>query len=259
MILAIDIGNSDTVLGISRNEMEWDHIWRTGTLRGNYGVDWAICLNAFFDRDRIDRRSITRCVICSVVPSATNAAIEFSRSWLKVEPLVITSGLKLNIKIGITNPEQVGADRIANAVAARNRTQAAAIVVDLGTATKVEAISADGVFLGGAIAPGIQLTHDALVSQAARLLPVPMKLPASAIGRNTIEAMQSGIVGGHMVLVRGLVHAIATELGDDSIVPIVTGGHADDTGSPFRTLGESVPTLTLDGVLAIARLNTSQV
>jgi type III pantothenate kinase len=152
------------------------------------------------------------------------------------------------------HPAEVGADRIANAAAAWEARQSAVIVVDLGTATKVEAISGDGTFEGGSIAAGLGVTLDALASRAARLFTVQLADPVSAIGRNTTEALRAGLVRGHLHLIRGLIADFRGELGESPPI-LVTGGHAADPNSPFRGLGQYEPDLTLNGIRLIHRLN----
>src|SRR3954447_5872322 len=157
MLLAIDVGNTNTVFGLASGAQPWRHIWRMSTHRSEFGADWAGTIAAFATRDGFELTSIDRICLASVVPAATLSLLDYCRTWLKIEPLNVTSSLRLNVELGVTNAREVGVDRIANAVAARDITSEATVIVDLGTATKVEALSADGVFLGGSIAPGIQV------------------------------------------------------------------------------------------------------
>jgi len=257
MLLAIDVGNTNTVIGIARDGTGWDHVWRLSTIRTPFGVDWMPTLRAFAERDKVDLGRVSRVAIGSVVPVVTNALTDLAGSWLRTEPLIISARLQLPIRLGQDAPEQVGVDRIANMVAARAITTDPVIVVDLGTATKVEALDGSGTFRGGAIAPGFEVMTEALTSRAARLFLIHLELPDQAIGRNTEEAMQSGIVLGHFLMIEGLIHHIAVELETASPVVIVTGGHAEDPVSPFRRFGHHNPTLTLDGIRLIADLNNT--
>jgi type III pantothenate kinase len=254
MELIIDIGNSNTVVGVT-GDSGWAKVWRMSTQGSEFGAEWAIAISAFARRDGIELSRVKRVVICSVVPVATMALLDFAQTWLHRPALVINSGLELGIQLGMEHPEQLGVDRIANAVEANQMMNGPSIVVDLGTATKVEAISARGVFIGGAIAPGVQLMLDALTTRAARLFSVPLQLPEAAIGRNTTEAMQSGIVLGHLKMVEGLVAEIAESLEGGEPEIIVTGGHAEAEDSPFRLLGRHEPLLTLNGIRRIGELN----
>lgn len=255
MELIVDVGNSNTVLGLTGAMGGWAAVWRMGTQRGEYGGEWSVMVDAHARRDGVDLAEVERVVICSVVPVATAALLDYARNWLHKPALVVSSTLELDIRLGMENPEMVGVDRIANAVAANQLVNGPAIVVDLGTATKVEAISDAGVFLGGSIAPGIQVMMDALTSRTARLFTIPLRLPERAIGRNTVEAMQSGIVLGHVAMIERLVEQVGREIGEGEAEVLVTGGHAEAPDSPFRMLGRHEPMLTMNGIRRIAERN----
>ena len=255
MLLVIDVGNTNTVFGVDDGHGQWPAQWRVSTARTSLGNDWAPTMVALAGRDGVDLRAIRAVCICSVVPAATVALSEFSRDWLGIEPLVVAAGMSLNIKLGMDRPDEVGADRIANAVAAWESRKAACIVVDFGTATKVEAITADGIFAGGSIAAGVGVSLDALTARAARLFGIELVASPSAIGKNTAQALQAGLVNGHLHLVNGLVGDIQAEIGKDAPV-LVTGGHAAQTGSPFSKIGDYDPDLTLNGIRHIHRLNS---
>ncbi len=254
MFLAIDVGNTHTVVGVSTISGIWNARWRISTVRATLGSDWAPLFRSLAERDDIDLRAVNSVCICSVVPAATVALTEYARDWLRVEPMIAHSGRRLNILLGMDNPHEVGTDRIANAVAAWDHCRSACVVVDLGTATKVEAISDDGVFLGGSIASGIGASMEALTSRAARLFTVDLAMPESAIGRNTVDALQAGIVLGHRHLVSGLVTDIRQIIGAGAAV-LVTGGYAARADSPFRSLGQYEPDLTLNGTRLIYEMN----
>jgi type III pantothenate kinase len=242
-------------MGLTGSMGGWAKVWRMSTQRGEFGGEWATALDAHARRDGLDLGTVERVVLCSVVPVATNALLDYGRNWLRRPVLAVSSALNLGITLGMEQPEMVGVDRIANAVAAHQHVNGPVIVVDLGTATKVEAITANGVFRGGAIAPGVQVMTEALASRAARLFTVPLKLPERAIGRNTVEAMQSGIVLGHIKMIEGLVAEVAEELNAGGPEVLVTGGHAEVDGSPFRLIGRHDPMLTLNGIRRIGELN----
>jgi type III pantothenate kinase len=255
MLLAIDVGNTNTVFGIDDGSGGWAYQWRLTTITSRVVDDWAAPIFALTGHEDFSLSEISAISICSVVPKATVGLSEFSRSRLGIDPLTISSDLKLNVTLGMGNPREVGPDRIANAVAAWDTCRSAVIVVDLGTATKVEAISTGSTFEGGAIAAGLEVTLEALTRRAARLFTIDLVAPESAIGRNTTEALQAGIVRGHLHLVSGLIADIRHELGESTPV-LVTGGHAAEPASPFRELGQYEPDLTLDGIRLIHRLNT---
>jgi type III pantothenate kinase len=181
MLLAIDVGNTNTVFGLDDGPDGWARQWRLTTIASQAADDWAVPLLTLAAHDGIALSDVSGVCICSVVPKATLALSEFARGRLGIEPLLVRSDLELNIRLGMDHPAEVGADRIANAAAAWEARQSAVIVVDLGTATKVEAISGDGTFEGGSIAAGLGVTLDALASRAARLFTVQLADPVSAI------------------------------------------------------------------------------
>ena len=255
MLLAVDVGNSNTVVGFDRGEGTWTSKWRISTVRSDLGNDWAAAIYALAARDNVDLGQVSSACICSVVPAAARALTEFAREWLDVEPLLVSADLKLNVTLGMANPLEVGADRIANAVAAWDRVSSACVVVDLGTATKVEAITRDGVFAGGSIAAGLGVSMEALTARASRLFNIELSLPSTAIGRNTLEAMRAGLVRGHLHLVAGLISDVRRELGA-GVPVLITGGHSSPDGSVFGTLGAHLPDLTLDGIRLIHALNS---
>jgi type III pantothenate kinase len=254
MLLAIDVGNTNTVFGITRGNGTWNACWRVSTFRSTVGNDWAPTITALAHRDGIDLQAIEDVCICSVVPAATTALSEFAREWLHIESMLVTADKALNITLGMDNPHEVGADRIANAVAAWESCRTACIVIDMGTATKVEAITDDGVFAGGSIAIGVGTAMDALIARAARLYNVELKDPDTAIGRNTVEALQAGIVRGHRHSVTGRVQDIRLQIALDSPV-LVTGGCAARFRDDMGSLAQYEPNLTLDGVRLIHGLN----
>ena len=254
MLLAIDVGNTNTVFGITRGNGAWNACWRVSTSRSTIGNDWGPIIASLAIRDGIDLDEVADVCICSVVPAATSALSEYAREWLHIEPMLVTADLALNVALGMENPKEVGADRIANAVAAWESCCTACIVIDMGTATKVEAITDDGVFAGGSIAIGLGASMEALTSRAARLFNVELKDPDTAIGRNTVEALQAGIVRGHRHLVTGLVQDIRLQIGLDAPV-LITGGLAAHFRDEIGALAQYEPNLTLDGIRLIHSLN----
>ena len=194
-------------------------------------------------------------IISSVVPPLTLAFTELSKRYLNQTPIVVRHDTKTGVKIDIEQPQQAGADRIVNAAAIVAKYQYPAIVIDFGTATTFDVISADGALIGVAIAPGVGVAHDALVSRAARLHKVDLEPPPSPIGRNTIHAMQSGIFWGYVGLVEGLVKRIKDAMPDDRIKVYATGGLAVLFNEHTDVIDEIISELTLDGLRAIYVLN----
>lgn len=257
MLLAIDVGNTNTVFGVGGRDGSWTSKLRVSTIRTAIGNDWAPAITSFAAKDGIDLGQVRAVCLCSVVPDATTALTEYSREWLGVDPMVVSTRLALPVKLGMDRPDEVGTDRIANAVGAWDTYKSACVVVDLGTATKVEAITAEGVFLGGSIAVGLGVSLEALTARAARLFGIDLIAAPSAIGRNTTQALQSGLVNGHLHLVNGLIKDIRSEIGSDAPV-VVTGGHTAKPDSPFRAIGRFDPDLTLNGIRHIYQLNVAK-
>jgi type III pantothenate kinase len=253
-LLAIDVGNTNIHFGLWKNNM-WALSWRARTVLEKMPDEYAVLVRNFLASSNLNFRDITGVAIGSVVPPLTLACAEMTRRYLDIEPLVITSKTKTGIKIDIDQPEQAGADRIINAAAVVALYQTPAIVIDFGTATTFDVVSRDGAYKGGAIAPGIMVAHDALVSRTARLHKIDIEPPPCAIGRNTIHAMQSGIVLGYISLVEGLVARLKAAMDDDPIQVIATGGLASLISSHSPVIDLIAPELTLDGLRLIWELN----
>ena len=258
LLLAIDVGNSNTVFGLCRLDsavtMEQSVIrtWRVATRGERMGDDWFVTLDALLDTAEFDRRQIAGIVVCSVVPAATPRIEDMCRRHLGLAPIVVSANMDLGIRVATDQPMATGSDRIANAVAARDLLGAPCIVVDIGTATNVEVIDVDGDFIGGAIAPGPGLLMEALTRRAAQLQPIPLEFPPSpGIGRSTAAALQSGSVAGYLDLVEGIVRRIRDELGSAAPV-IVTGGRAPQFVAESTVLDHYEPELTLYGLRTIA-------
>ncbi len=254
MFLAADIGNTNTVVGIGDSAGVWTHQWRLTTIRSALGSDWAATMMALAGQDGVDLRQVSAAMVASVVPVASTGIAEFCSNWAGIDAAFVSSACRLNITLGVDNPTELGADRIANMVAARSLTGSSAIVVDLGTATKVEALDRDGLFLGGAIAIGLGVSIEAIAARASRLFTVDLVAPARPAGRNTTEALQAGIVRGHQHLVRGLIEDMRVEVGNDAPV-LLTGGFVRQLGEQFLPDATWVPDLTLDGIRIIHGLN----
>jgi type III pantothenate kinase len=251
MLLAIDIGNSHTVLGIFRKEKLIDHFRVTS----NHAVtadECGILVRQFLRH----HRKITGVIICSVVPPLTSVYQDMSRKFLKIDPVLVSCSLPLGIKILYDDPSKVGADRIANAVAAYQLYGGPAIVVDLGTSTNFDVISDSGEYLGGAIAPGVETSSLYLFQRAAQLFKVSLERPRRAIGNSTEESMRSGIIFGFVGQIDEIVRRIKQELKVEHKIRkrpkvIATGGLADLIARESKTIEEVNRTLTLEGLRRI--------
>jgi len=253
MLLAIDIGNSNIILGVLDND-ELKATWRIVTAVHRMPDEYASLLLSFFDRKGISTSQITDAALCSVVPPLVSVFEEVCLRYFTIRPLTVEAGVKTGVRICMDNPKEVGADRIVNAVAAHRLYGGPAIVIDLGTATTFDAVSADGEYLGGAIAPGITIATEALFSRTAVLPRVELTHPKRAIGTNTVAAMQSGIVYGYVGLIENIVAKISKELGGKAKV-IATGGYANLLAEETSIIETVNPDLTMIGLNLIYQMN----
>lgn len=256
MLLAIDIGNTNVHLGLWNGD-GWRLSWRARTVADKMPDEYAVLVRNFLDTADVGYGAITGVIISSVVPPLTLAFSELTRRYLNQEPLVVRHDTKTGVQIDIDQPEQAGADRIVNAAAIVAKHTYPAIVIDFGTATTFDVISKEGALIGVAIAPGVGVAHDALVSRAARLHKVDLVPPPSPIGRNTIHAMQSGIFWGYVGLVEGIVKRIKDDMPDEKVQVYATGGLAVIFNQHTDVIDQILPELTLDGLHAIYELNKS--
>lgn len=254
MLLAIDIGNTNIHLGLWQGN-GWRLSWRARTVENKMPDEYAVLVRNFLDTADVGYGAITGVIISSVVPPLTLAFRELSQRYLHQEPLVVTHQTQTGVKVAIDQPEQAGADRIVNAAAVVALYSYPAIVIDFGTATTFDVVSADGEYVGGAIAPGISVAHDALVSRAARLHKVDLVPPENPIGSNTIHAMQSGIFWGYVGLIEGLVTRLKASLNREETVVIATGGLSALFQKHTDMIDTIAPELTLDGLRVIYELN----
>jgi len=251
MLLAVDIGNTHTVLGVYHRDKLKEHF----RITSNHALtvdECGIMVKQLFP----DYKKIKDVIICSVVPPLTPIYLEMSRKFLGVSPVVVGCDLPLGIKILYDDPSQVGADRIANAVAAFEIYGGPAIVVDLGTATTLDVISERGEYLGGAIAPGIETSSLNLFRRASQLFKVSLKKPRKAIGKNTEESLRSGIILGCVGQIDGIVAKIREELKKEFGIQkepmvVATGGLADLIAGESKTIQKVDPALTLEGLRRI--------
>lgn len=246
MLLAIDVGNTNTVLGLFEGE-RLVHDFRIETARGRTTDEFHVLLAMLLQIAGIDRSAVTSSILASVVPSHTDVVVEAVDRAFDHDVMVVQPGIRTGMRLLNENPREVGADRIVNAVAAHARVGSAVIVVDFGTATTFDCISASGDYLGGAIAPGMKISANALFSRAAKLSRAELLQPPKAIGRNTVHAMQSGIVFGYVGLVDGLVNRLRAEM-DGEVAVIATGGLAVLIQPESETIEDVDEFLTLEGL-----------
>jgi len=251
MLLGIDVGNTQTVIGVFLDDGGCEH-WRIATERERTADEMALTIAGFLAFSQKSLKDIDGMIISSVVPEMTRALVHMGRDILNLEPFVVSSETDTGIPILYENPRDVGADRLVNAVAAVEKYGAPCIIVDFGTATTWDAINGRGEYLGGTIAPGIEISANALFHQAARLSRVELTAPSNPIGRSTVESIQSGIVFGTAGQVDRMVELFKSELGEEAKV-IATGGLAEVVVSHCRSIDIWDPLLTLDGLRIIYR------
>lgn len=246
MIIVIDVGNTNTVLGLYADDKLVAH-WRLSTDRRRTADEYGVMLTHLFEHSNFALGDVSAAVIGSVVPPVNTTLEAACRMYLGVEPLVVGPGVKTGIVIKYDNPKEVGADRIVNAIAAFERYGGPLIVVDFGTATTFDVISAGGEYLGGAIAPGIAISTEALFQHAAKLPRIELVRPRTVIGKNTIASMQSGIIFGFAGQCDELIRRVEEELGEQTCV-VATGGLADLIAGESREIDKVDPFLTLEGL-----------
>ena len=246
MLLAIDVGNTNIVYGLFDGE-RLVHKFRVESARGRTADEYAVALRSLLDMHDIDPGSVDAAIIACVVPSLTEPMVRLVRSAFGRDALLVGPGIRSGMAILIENPREVGADRIADAVAGFDRARGGVVVVDFGTSTNFDVVTPKGEYLGGVLAPGLQISADALFTRAAKLPRVEIVKPPRVVGKNTVHAMQSGIVYGYVGLVDGIVERILGELGFPCAV-IATGGLATLVAPLSRTIQEVDDHLTLTGL-----------
>jgi len=256
MLLAIDVGNTNMVFGFLRSGQVLSS-WRISTHRDRTADEYGLLVRQLCEQACAGIEEISGVVICSVVPPITGALEEMSREMLKLPPVVVRSDLELDIIVDYYDPTEVGADRLANAVAVRSITRKAAIVVDFGTATTFDVITAKGHYAGGAIAPGVMTSSENLFKRAALLHGVRMDAPETAIGRSTDESLRAGIIFGAAGQVDAIVKRLAAEVGEKPLV-LATGGLAPTSAPLSETIDRVEPNLTLMGLAIIYEKVTEQ-
>jgi type III pantothenate kinase len=253
VLLAVDVGNTNVTLALFDGE-KLVADWRVTSHRERTADEMAVELRQLFELRGFELKVVTGVVIASVVPNLNPALVEASRRYLKCEPVMVGPGVKTSVRVRYENPRDVGADRIANALAAYTKYGGPIVVIDFGTAVTYDAINADGDYLGGAISPGLEISLDALVSHTAMLRRVEAVAPDSVIGRNTINAIQSGLVWGFVAQVEGMVKRMVDELGGEARV-VATGGQASLVAGLTHVIESTDPLLTLEGLRLIYAQN----
>jgi len=248
VLLAVDVGNTQTVLGLFEGERLVDR-WRLRTESGRTGDE----LGALFGR-LLDFSQLTGMCVSSTVPALVREYERFAERFTGAELLVVGPGIKTGIAIRYDDPRELGPDRLVNSLAARERYGAPVIVVDFGTSTNFDIVSPEGEFVGGVLAPGVEVSMEALFHRASRLLRVEPVAPENVIGKTTVGALQSGLVYGFAALVDGVVERIRAELGAEATV-VATGGLADVIAPHARTIAHVDPELTLQGLRLVWERN----
>ena len=257
MLLTIDVGNTNTVLGLYKLEGEKPELaahWRVTTHRAQTADEYGVLFVNLFRMNGMAPDQVSHIIISSVVPPVEGTLRQVCELYFHIEPLFVEPGIKTGMPVLVDNPAELGADRLVNAIAAFARYGGPCIVVDFGTATTFDVISAKGEYLGGCIAPGLGISADALFSRAARLGRIDIKRPAKVIGTNTITHLQAGLYYGYIGLVDGILERTIAELGQPAKV-IATGGLARQISEDSRYISEIDDMLTLDGLCILFELN----
>jgi type III pantothenate kinase len=252
MLIAIDIGNTNIVFGVHDGE-RWAYHWRVQTVRERMPDEYAVMFRNFLSDAGLEFRQFDQAILSSVVPQLTSGLADMMARHTGYRPIVVSAKINTGVRINVDHPESVGSDRIADAVASYERFKSNCVVVDFGTATAFTIVAEPGELIGAVIAAGLTTTADALVRRTAQLPQVELVPPPSIIGRNTIHAMQAGLVLGHIAMVEGIVDRIRRELGGAKV--IATGGLSTML-APLTDRFDAVdPWLTLDGLRLIAERN----
>lgn len=252
MLLAVDIGNTQTVFGVFE-EGECVHTWRIDSNIHRTADELEALLATFFTRADLAPAVIETVIIGSVVPSLTQSWVQCAASLFGLDALVVGPGLATGLKLVIDNPHEAGADRIANAIAAKAVYGYPVAVIDFGTATNIDIVDADGNYAGGVISPGLETSAAALFTSAARLAELDLVAPPHVLGKNTKHAVQSGLVFGEVAKVEGLLERVIAELNVASVIPVVATGGLARKLAPFSTKIDHINTnLTLEGLARVA-------
>lgn len=255
MLLAVDAGNTEIVIGVFEGP-ELRHTWRLSTRAERTGDELALQLAGFLEHRGLDLwRDVSGLVLASVVPDVTASFREMAAGYVEFQPVIVGPGTKTGVPVLTDNPREVGADRVVNALAAFTGFGGPSIVVDFGTSTNFDVVSDKGEFLGGIIAPGLQISAASLVSRTARLTRVDLQPPRSPVGKSTVEAIQSGLLYGTAGEVDAIVTRVREELGAPAATTIATGGLAPVVVPHCHTVDHHEPWLTLEGLRLVYEKN----
>jgi type III pantothenate kinase len=256
MLLAIDIGNTNIALGLYDADRPGPR-WRLASEQSRMPDEYGIMLIHLLQHAGVEPAAVEAVAMASVVPPLTGTLVQACHDYLGCTPLIVDTGMKTGVRVRYEDPKQVGADRIVDAAAVLRLYGAPACIVDFSTATTFDAISASGEYLGGAIAPGVGIAAEALFQSAAKLPKVDLRRPPSAIGRNTVQSMQSGLLFGYVGLVEGMVARFADELGPEMKV-VGTGWLVETIARETKVIQIVAPWLTLEGLKIIYELNAGR-
>lgn len=263
MLFAIDVGNTNIVIGVFDGGGRLTESWRLATMRERTADEMGILVTRLFERAGLDLSAIDGIILSSVVPPLTRPMEEMAERYFGRQPMTVDAGTNTGMPVRYQPPSDVGADRVVNGVAAYEAygraSRVPVIVVDFGTATTFDAISADGEYLGGVICPGIGISADALFQRAARLPRVDVRKPPSVVGQTTVTSMQSGLFFGYVSMVDGIVTRMRAEIAaGDRAVCVATGGMADVLAGDTTTIQHLSPDLTLQGLRLIWERNAKR-
>ena len=251
-IIAIDVGNSETTVGVG-NSKNWEG-YRFTTRKTITSDELLMMFKTIIDLDQIKENLIDGAIICSVVPQITNSVATATSKFISKEAIVVGPGVKTGLKVNIDNPKELGPDRIANSIGGYIKSESAVIVIDLGTATTFDLVNEKKEYLGGAIAPGIKISLNALTSKTSSLKSVELETPRKVVGKNTYEAIQSGLIMGHSSMIDSMIEKIILESGLKPKI-FVTGGLGKILHPLLNIKSKYQEDLTLDGLEEIYKLN----